>query len=167
MVRKFTKVSLALIVLASSVGYANAATSGDPVTKTLDLTFEGTGTTIMDLQPNTANLSAGGHADGTVYANGTMSSPDAPTAQMAVRFTPGVGQKIDSTSVYRWRYTGANGNILNVHLSVADMAGSDNSGWILGPANQPNGTFTVEQYQNGTVAPDTYTISIDGAVYAV
>ncbi|MFO6501850.1 AfaD family invasin [Serratia marcescens] len=165
MVRKFTKASLAMMVLAGSVGAAQAAGPvGSPVTATANIVFVAPASIVHTLTAE-QGLAAGNIADGVKFATGNVSLSDASTAIMAVQFTKNVGAAgtNDSTRVISGNTD--NTRKLKVKLNSPVSVTPQADGWIVLDGAGANLPYTIVSDGQQVVVADTYTVSVDAAIY--
>jgi len=166
MVHNFTKATLAMLILAGSVGIANAAEVdlGTLAQAQADLTF--TGPAVINFAVASKGIMQSGNTPAnTVFATGTIDHIGGANALYAVRFEPSRGTQgtmpnervVDGT---------VSGNKLNVMFTAPTFAsGPVAGGWWPTHTAAPNFSFSVESDGAQTIKPDTYGVVLQAAVY--
>lgn len=169
MVRKFTKASLALLVLSGSIGLAHAANIDESniASQRVELQFVAPLTVNHSLDA-VDNLTAGNVEDETPVANGTVTAADASSQVFAVRFSPdmpGAEAVQGKQGVYSIPgHTATNTLILQLKPDLEtsfDPAG----GWLYANAAVASYNYTLVASGPQKVAADTYTVTMDAGIW--
>ncbi|KAF1366568.1 hypothetical protein [Yokenella regensburgei] len=165
--RKVTGTAALLALLAAGVGAAHAGPVSEVATATDKAVFAKAGDVTITLTPRT-DLMAGTIANKTVLGSLVIAA-SSPDDQLVWRWTPGVGTPFEGRPDY-WTYSGKNDPTHKLNVTMNDgpdatIAGTD---WFKVSKGKFS-TVLMTPYNKGTsqdIAPDTYTVSLDAAVWA-
>lgn len=166
-----TRFSIIALFMAGSIGTAMAAPISNIVTGTADVVFAASGEASITIQPVTTLL-AGKHTSTTI-ATGRVS---ATAGNIAYRWTPSVGTAVSGKNTNYRTLSGkaSAANKLTVYSFAPSNSGagatrspSDPNWWVAtNNSNVINNLSIVTNETEQMVAPDTYVISMDAAVWA-
>lgn len=169
MIHSFSKTIIAACVLAGSVGMANAAI-GPITTQTADITFAQPQEVTLTLTP-VADLVAGTIPDGTKVVDANLATISGQPGVFAVRWTPGIGT-LDPDDHRAVTVNGHNTDSplkLYYNTSAQDGTIGLDDTWFLtseqGADPVTTDHNTVWTSGNQDIPADTYTISIDAAIW--
>ncbi|MGK0603404.1 hypothetical protein [Yokenella regensburgei] len=165
-IRKVTGTA-ALLALLAVAGAAHAGPVSEVATATDKAVFAKAGTVTITLTPRT-DLMAGTIVNKTVLGSLVLAA-SSPDDQLVWRWTPGVGTPFEGRPDY-WTYSGKNDptHKLNVTMNSGPSTTIDGTDWFDGGKGQYS-TELMTPYNGGNsqdIAPDTYTVSLDAAVWA-
>lgn len=163
------KISAALLLMgmSSTMAYAGGITS-DITTQTADLTFASTGKATISLEAQ-QDLIAGAFKAGQEIASGEAT---ATAGTVAYRWTPTSGdisQANGVSKIIKIKGTENKNNSITLALVPSTSVGTltdGGNGWIV-PAtlNTSKVELSVQNNQAAVISPDTYTLSVDAAVW--
>ncbi len=165
--RKVTGTAALLALLAAGVGAAHAGPVSEVATATDKAVFAKAGSVTITVTPRT-DLMAGTILQQTQLASVVIAA-SSPDDQLVYRWTPGVGTPFEGRADY-WTYSGKNNptHKLNVTMSGGPSTTIDGTDWF--KVNKGKfSTALMTPYNDGdsqNIAPDTYTVSLDAAVWA-
>lgn len=165
-IRKVTGTA-ALLAMLAVAGAAHAGPVSEVATAKDKAVFAKAGDVTITLTPRT-DLMAGTIANKTVLASVVMAATS-PDDQLVWRWTPGVGTPVEGHPDYL-TYSGKNDSKhqLLVTMNSGPTDTIDGTDWF----EVSKGKFSTElmtPYNGGNsqdIAPDTYTVSLDAAVWA-
>jgi hypothetical protein len=158
MIKSCNKFLLAISVMSGTCSVYAASSPTDVTSQSADIVFSSPSTTTIKLTP-IKGLVAGQHALNDVFANLAVSTTN---GNVAFRWTPNIGT-VDSSG--NLTLSGRNNN--KNHITLAASSSGDNTftlgtdGWFVG--NAPSLSANIVDSQDGTIAADTYTLSMDAA----
>lgn len=160
-----TKIAAAMVLLGS-VGAHAAVKPSSVTTQTAALNFKTpAGEVTLTITPAT-DLTAGNHPDRFEVA-ALKAAPTDKTNSIAIRFTPTVGVVKNNNGVQT--VSGANNASNKLTVSWSDPAGNSSSYdatsgyWHYAKAGEVNSNVVLKGAQD--IASDTYTVSMDAALY--
>lgn len=157
------KKSVIAIAFCSMMSSSVFAAATDIQTQTADVTF--TVPAILHFDLFGTSLVAGNHTAGRVVGHGQITASGADN--VAFRWTPGVGESAPGMGVDHRVIAGnsSSGNTLGLVIQHDDIVVEDD--WLVPSTPTTDTSFSVALSEDQTVPADTYTISIDAAIWEV
>lgn len=166
-IKNIQRVSAIALLVAGTVGGAQAALVSAVATGTGDVVFEQSATASIVVTPSTG-LPAGVTAAGTTIATAVAKIITGSTASTSVayRWTPAASTVVGNDPLTRTISGKSNvANQLQVASTASASADPAGSGWYIANAAATDLNIQVKTVSQQTVAADTYVVSLDAAVW--
>lgn len=168
MIRKYTKASLALVVLSGVTNMAHAAIDESSITPAeVQLVFAAPATVYHTLEAAETSFEAGVIADGLVLANGDITVNGGGDQLMAYRFDPSKGTQGATTSHRVIHGVTDAAHTLAISLLADTPVGApDAEGWVATTTAGTEAKYDIQADGGQTVAADNYVVYTQAAIWS-